>query len=563
MQIKLKTKAGIVALADRNYLAAGGEAAVYKDGNGKLVYKLYHDPAKMIPVGKIAELGLLSAPNIIKPLEPVYDATTGQPLGYSMKFISDTEPLCKLFTKTFKDANAIDGQMTLELVKNLQVTIESVHGDRCLIVDMNELNILVDDSFVKPLMIDTDSYQTPSYHATAIKDSIRDRKSPRGKFNEMTDWFSFAVLAFWCYINIHPYKGRHPSYKITEWDRRMDDGVSAFDPKVSLPAMCNPIKSIPSRHRTWLEAVFTRGERSKPPLPDASAPLPIPAGIQIIQGTATFDVQEVSSYDDLVIWAAAHLGTHFVVTRKSVYAGQHKIAAVQPRRRAAVVVTTSGDPIVALEQGSLSWSFVHKGQVIGHTSGRGLFARNNCFYAITDTSLVESAFRLIGTRIFPETTRIGNVSSFAAQPFDGVVVQDLLGKKHLTIPYKKGACFTRHVPTLDTYRVVSAKSEGPYCVVLGETNGVYYRFILHIGSEAIVEITRQPDVSPDEINFAVKDNGLGLLATSTNDVLMFAPGGCRNLVGAPFDSSMRLFASGADVFFCHNDSVFKVRSRSL
>lgn len=57
-------------------------------------------------------------------------------------------------------------------------------------VDLNELNVLVGSSFVEPFMIETDSYQTPSYRATAIMDSIRDRLVPTGQFALLTDWFS-------------------------------------------------------------------------------------------------------------------------------------------------------------------------------------------------------------------------------------------------------------------------------------------------------------------------------------------------------------------------------------
>src|SRR4051812_16387004 len=85
-----------VTLTDRNYVAAGGEATVYK--KDAIAYRIYHNPKDMIPVNKIQELMHAHSPNVNKPLALIYDTTNGNPIGFTIPFLDNTHPLCKLFT---------------------------------------------------------------------------------------------------------------------------------------------------------------------------------------------------------------------------------------------------------------------------------------------------------------------------------------------------------------------------------------------------------------------------------------------------------------------------------
>ena len=202
---------GIITLTDKNYKAAGGEAAIYV-ANG-MAYKLYHDPThKQLPLNKMQELARIGNSQVVVPKELIFDPKDGKPLGYTTTYVDGVEPLLKLFTKTFKDDNNVSFQMINHLVKEIQKVVADVHGAQCLIVDLNELNILADikPTTIVPWFIDTDSYSTPSFKATAIMDSVRDRRvTTYDKGGTMhynpdaeSDWFSWAILSFWLYTNI-------------------------------------------------------------------------------------------------------------------------------------------------------------------------------------------------------------------------------------------------------------------------------------------------------------------------------------------------------------------------
>ena len=106
---------GKIKLSDKNYIAEGGEAKVYSHGNWAL--KIYHDENKVIPVEKIKELLNISADNVLKPLQIIYRFNDKKPVGYAMGFAKNTYPMCKLFTKGFKNTNNIEYKDINELVK--------------------------------------------------------------------------------------------------------------------------------------------------------------------------------------------------------------------------------------------------------------------------------------------------------------------------------------------------------------------------------------------------------------------------------------------------------------
>ena len=150
----------------QNYLASGGEAEVYVEGD--VAYKVYFDPKKMLPIGKIQELGQLTSPNFIKPEGPIFDAKK-RPVGYKMRYIKGGIALCQYFPVSYRKREGITPDMTFNLVQIGQEVVHSAHKDADIfIVDLNEMNLLFTETHDNLWFIDCDSYNTPSYLATAI-----------------------------------------------------------------------------------------------------------------------------------------------------------------------------------------------------------------------------------------------------------------------------------------------------------------------------------------------------------------------------------------------------------
>lgn len=542
-----------------HYVGAGGQAEVYQS-NG-IAYKLYHDSKNSMPTAKMQELMQILAPNVIKPLEILY-SVDGKPVGYTMKYLAGMQPVCKFFTKSFKLDNNLTPDLIAELVKQLQLTVDAVHKSGCLIVDLNELNVLIGDDFVSPHLIDTDSFQTPSFRATAIMDSVRDRVTRQGHFSEATDWFSFAVMATQLYLNIHPYKGSHPKYLPGELNKRMDDNVSIFHKGVKLPIVCNPFSVIPSRHLNWLKDVFLNNDRSLPPLADG-CPISLHENVVLIGGTNRFEVKELFTLDSDILFRMEQFGVDYFVTRKSVYRQQDVIwSGVSNYKKVMLCTADSGDLIITGYDGKLTLSFLSDtGMELSRTSCSGAFYRNNAIYTANRGHLYEHTFTRIGSKLLPQVKSVAQVSEFNTKLYPGVVVQDLLGKTWLTLPYALGRCHSYNIPELNGFRVIEAKCERNVCVVIMERNGIYSRAFLEFTQDyASYTYREDKDVSYDGINATVLENGMCILLGS-DEIQLTRKGTTHKISDPPIGPNMRLFNKGVSVFFLNGTSVYSLKMK--
>jgi hypothetical protein len=240
-----------------DFIASGGEANIWdlRDGN---VLKEYHKQKSIIAEKKFDELSKINNRFVIKPVKRIAK------IGYIMPQVNDAFPILRLVPNIYKKRHNID---ILPILEKLREIFESVHAASCLIVDANELNFLTNDKDV--WAIDVDSYQTPSYRATAISPTIQDYFCGNN-FSEETDWYSFAVLAYWLSVGCHPYKdGRSSKYKgMSIQDRikkRALDLAAAGFTNISVPSMAKDPKDLPAALRKWLENILANGERSIPP----------------------------------------------------------------------------------------------------------------------------------------------------------------------------------------------------------------------------------------------------------------------------------------------------------
>jgi len=291
MKVKEVTTNTEINLSKSNFVASGGEGSIYRIKNK--CYKVYIDPAKMLPLGKIKELSQLHSNNIINPIS-LLEGAVGNFVGYSMNFVDDCLTLCNIFPMSFKQRNNIKTDNINKLVEIMKQIVKEFHKNKMLIVDMNEYNFLIKDKLFDNLyLIDVDSCQTPSYKATAIMESIKDFHAK--SFNEMSDWFSFAVLTFQMYTGLHPFKGKHSS--ITNFVDRMKNNLSVYDKNVSVPAFIKNFESlIPKNFNDWYKIIFSSDKRDFPP--DSFEGVIIQVLQKIIQKQVKFIVDLIQEFTE-------------------------------------------------------------------------------------------------------------------------------------------------------------------------------------------------------------------------------------------------------------------------
>jgi hypothetical protein len=554
---KVQTAKGIITLTDKEYKAAGGQGIVYcKDG---IAYKIYHDPKNMIPVAKIQELGTLQRDNILGPKEPLYDPKDRTAVGFSMPYVDATEFLCKIFTRTFRDLKNVGPQDIVDMVIGMQQTLEYIHSKGFLVVDYNEMNFLLGQDMKIVFHIDVDSWKTPSFPAMALMESVRDRKSKKGVFNELTDWFSFAVVTFQMYIGIHPFKGFHPKFAPAEWSKRMDAGISVFDKDVDLPKSCQDFSVIPKKHLEWYKALFVKGDRSIPPYPDA---VTISAGAgRTISSQGGFIVEFVKEFTSPIQKIYFFGNDRFVVTNEGIYKGDDLCLPLKKsiERTPFEMLSIPGeDPLLCyLISGHLQFFNLSKSPLDSSTA-EAMTLANDAIYFVNNGELLEGTFERFGKLLYRNKVVSGVCPSYKVHP--GIVVQDDFMKCHLAIPFARGLCANIHVKELDGYRIIEAKHEGFVTVLLAEKGGDFYRYILCFDKNFS---TYDPWVEHlngfVSINFIGLDNGLNVMADDEKVTLFKDKSAKKEIKKTPVDSSKRLCHHGMDVYFIDGTKLYRLK----
>lgn len=557
-----------ISLTQSDWLASGGQGSVFKKSG--TAYKLYTNPSDMIPVGKIQELSALdNLDNVLGPKDTIYKGNSV--VGFTMKFVKDTEFLCRLFTRGFRDKNGVSQTTINGLVKRIQETAHGIHKAGILIVDANPFNFLVSGKFDEVFFIDVDSYKTKSYPANALMESVRDRKVKNNQFTELSDWFSVGCVMFELYIGCHPYKGRHPDFAPKDWSIMMDRGISVFNKKCKLPPSCYDLSVIPSGHLRWFEAVFERGDRLPPPAPDQMAPTgPIKA--QIIQSNDKFNISLLYKLNGRIIYANFVDGICYAMTNDSVFANGREVANITPAGKAndivRALIPTQGDlPIVAELNRTTEKlrCYTLKGKDIIEVESNGFFISNSCLYTVIGDSLVEISFVNTGAKTNAMQSIIGNVFH-SHRVCAGMIVQNILGTCRLAIPYESGRCAIIRAKELDGVRIVDAVYDSGIAIFLCERGGNYERVTLVFAksawqnSTAPYSIRVEKNVNLHDIQLVIKDNGV-CVSMSEDNFEVFLDNSKVKLIPSPLNGNERLFGFKNDIFVANGDSIHQISSK--
>jgi serine/threonine protein kinase len=541
-----------IDLNNNNFISHGGEGSVYAKNN--LAYKIYHNPNGMIPVGKIQELSVIKDDRVIKPQDIIYKNNT--PVGYTMRFVQDTHPLCKTFTKAFRNREKLDIPTIVNLIKGMKETVELIHGSNILIVDLNEMNFLVEKGFTEVYFIDVDSYQTKSYPATAIMESIRDRHSKLNCFSEETDWFAYAVVTFQMLIGIHPYKGKHP--KLKGFEDRMLANMSVFNNEVSLPKTCYPFDVIPKALKDWYLNVFESTFRGPPPDNFDLSGVLTSIKVSKVCGSNNFDITELLELDEDIKQFVAINNSQCVVTEKSVYfngnkchSGSNMVVGIYegvpytfefngPNVLAKNVIS---GPVQKLNF-NVDKFFVYDGRVYGKSYGNIL------------------EFKVISGMVV--ASRVASVLPMASEVYPGVVIQDMLGLYVVSVFPESGKNYQYKLKELNGYSIVDAKFDSGVLIIVASINGRYDKFLFNLDKTSYKLFKKVEDILYTGLNFVVLDSGIFVSINENDEVVAFnikQPNKIKIVKDNSISGDFRLFKNGGTVVFSNDNRLFKLKMR--
>ncbi len=555
MSIKIKFNGSTYTLGTKEFVQSGGEGSVYtKNGNA---IKIYNDPKKLIPLGKIHELSVLEHDRIIRPLDMVFGNTGNIPVGYVMKFVHGL-PLCQLFTRAFRERNNIKPDMVLNLAKDLRDLVQYAHEHNILIVDLNEMNFLSSKQFNELYAIDVDSWQTKNYPATAIMESVRDWHS--GKFNEGSDWFSYAIVSFQLLIGIHPYRGRHTSVKnLTE---RMIANLSVFNRGVSVPSSCYSVDSIPPRQRAWYIEVFEHTLREPPPF-EVSGMLLVPAMPKRRDSVSIKITQYFEVGFDIVGYEVLN-NAEFIVGKDAMVKVEHDITTLSIKDIVGILLWNGVYFGVQRNPDQLTiYDLSHKVPTVLST----LSNVKNCMI-VNGTLYYSSNSCLFKLRISGVLHKLLLLPEFICELLDntvfysGVIVQNMLGTYYATIFSDSGGMWQIKLPVDPGHRIVDVGYSKNIIMIISEHKSVYCRHVCMVSNDGNITATRSTkDIALTGLNFIVLDNGIVAQITDTDEMELFRKDDVyktRNISDASINSSMRLFTDGGSCYFIEDNSLMKL-----
>ncbi len=547
---------GKVSLGQGDFVAQGGQGAVY--AKGSLAYKIYADPAGMIPTAKIQELSALTLPAIIRPQDILLDAKN-VPVGYTMTRIKDAVPLCRTFTRAWRDRNNLMPDQMLALVRKLQEGVQHVHNQQMLIVDINEMNFLVDKGLSDILFIDVDSYQTPGFKATALMDSVRDRHNTGSGFSRETDWFSWGIVSFQMFVGIHPYKGKHVA--LSDIDARMLQNISVLNRDVSVPKVCYAFDVIPQAYLNWYRAVFENGQRCAPPT-DLNAPLVLTPIIQRIAASDKLLITMMGRFSAPIVLPLPHAGTLCGVTTqglvmrgKPVLADSNARIIMTPRHNTLLAATLRGGKVRLFD--------IAQGQYMaGELDADAITTYADRLYLKNGNGLFEVEFLEYGATPQPALRAIGNVLPNAALVHEGVVTQNLLGAQYASLFPMSGKCYSVRIKELDAHRIIDARFDNNVLMLVGERHGQYDKYILRFDATyTAYDVRVVPNITYEGLNFVTLDSGVCVHLNENEELELFANRkdalGIKILV-EPALQGAQLFKNGTQVLFSKGDTLYSM-----
>lgn len=558
---------GAVSLTQQHFVATGGQASVYvKDGTA---YKVYTDPKDAIPDAKFNALAAIKDAAVIKP-ESLLLNERDTPIGYTMRAVADNYSLCQFFTRTFRDRNKVTQDNIVELAEKLRGHVGNVHSAGILIVDLNELNILVPHSLDDTFLIDVDSYQTKGFPATVIMPSVRDHSVRAKDFSPLSDWFSYAVLAFQLFVGAHPYKGVHPASssipKDDQLTHRMSHNISAFRPDVRLPKCCYPFDVIPQGFRDWLKAVLDDGKRLAPPsllgapvaaIAARAVPALVSSGHLTIAEAWSYDGWRVLSYEES---GGAHVALMTDGTALRITSGGRALDHL-PHGLPGTTLTGFTPKLnrpIALN--------VHRGQVTFHDLERKtsevlgftaieLAKSGGRFYARTSGQVLEIEFSELRSKtIVTASHAVASVMERASKLYEGAAIQNMLGAVFVSLFPRSKAGYQVRVAELDSYKIVDAKFDGGVLMVVGAKAGRYDRLVFRFDDEcSSYDLRTVADVTPSGLNFVTLASGVCVSITEDEKVEAFSAkkgsSGMRVTEDAAIGNDMRLIKVAGKVGF--------------
>ena len=571
IQVVLEGK-GPLTIRQNDYLATGGEGTVYKIND--LVIKIYTDSDKMSRDGipdKIKKLSALIHPYISVPKGIVLSGN--KPVGFYMNY-AEGEPLSRVFTNDFRAREGFADRDAVKLVDRMREVVRYAHDRGAILVDPNEFNWLAynkGNDKPQPRILDVDSWVIGKMPTTvAIMPSIRDWQTPG--FNQMSDWFSWAVVSFQVFVGIHPYKGTLDSFDRSNLEARMKAKASVFSKGIRLNRAVRDFICIPSALRGWYEEVFQTDKRSVPPssFDVAVAKAAVTRIVKVItsSGSLVFDKIYSKTGDQTV--RIFPCGVVLLKSGELVELRSKRVIGNSVSTQGEVIKVDNGWLVADWVNGQVVYTFVNESSLQAEpltlaVKAYHIFRSDNRLFIVTDGGLTEIFFRVMGSKPIVAVGQTWGAMVNSTKWFDGVGIQDAMGAMYAVVPFSDKSCTQIRVPELDGLKTVSAKAGNRYVVIVAaDKKGDYRKIELVMSRDYASYQVSQTVVDSPDLNVALLPKGVGATIIDDGELTIFVPtSGLVNKVSDRYITTDIALANWEDrVMYIWRGEVWSVRVKT-
>jgi hypothetical protein len=396
-------------------------------------------------------------------------------------------------------------------------------------------------------------------------------------FNENTDWFSWAILAFQMMIGIHPYRGNHPDFENLPKDQRlnarMEKNISVFHKDATFPKVCQPFDVIPPTLRGWFVDVFEKGYRGLPPKDFAAVAVAIAAQIKNITGNNKFEIVELQDFGDEIIRVCTTPSTTVVFTKKQIFVGKKGYGLPSKNTKIGFAPKTEKPIAFWIDNGLKAMDVMSQTELQVPATGTALLEYDGRVYVQNNTHIIELIIAEFPTGVKILQKEVGKVMDVlgATQVWDGFILQNMLGKYWGTFFPQSGQSFQLAFPELNDYQIIDAKHQKGIVVVVGkkllttktmQSKGQYDRLTFRLKDDhKTYDTWKAEDVVPSGINFTVADHGIAVLMTEDEHLEAFsinAGSSIKRFEDNVLDADMRLSHRGSKILFHQGKKIYSI-----
>jgi len=547
-------------LEEQNSIS-GGEGTVYIQNN--MAFKIYHKQSNMIPTGKFKELTAIKNTNVIKPEKLIFNKNN-EPIGYTMKPVYNTCQLSRIITTDYQKSNGITPEQIVSIIEKTKEIISSIHKDNCLIVDINDSNILVDKD-LNVFFIDVDSYKTKNYPATALQDYAKDHQVINNNFSELSDWFSFGLLSVKLLLGIHPYMGRWKLYKNKDIENtlsyRAKKNISIFNKEVVYPKTVRNFSLIPQNYYTWFLDIFEKGLRLEPPSQLGKFYISAEKLILSSQKKVVFTKKETINeninfiYNGFRSSVISYLnGTYFNNEYTSLTAGKKTILFNQ-----------KDEPLIFKVNNFKIESFnliTKEKRVYPQIEAEELFVFNNNLYAKLEDNFLN--LELLNYGIETLTVKQNyTIMPYACSFFYNTFFQNTLGKSFFYLVHDKDTMPVVKIPELDGKNIINAKYEKNILIVSYQEGHSYITIGFKFNNLFTeYNVFYQENNESSGVNFTVNDQGVIVFIPNEGELIVlfnaFNNQHKRVIEDDNIHSNMSLYSIDNTIKMYVNNSVYNI-----